>query len=78
MGWRRPEKPGRFDMLPLVLQANGEDPEWFEIPKELILEVPFSHPEYVSGYTDPIMIAILSFTSRSETRESYFNNLNLP
>jgi len=26
---------GMFDVLPQVLQANGGDPEWFEIPKEL-------------------------------------------
>ncbi|NP_001098407.1 nitric oxide synthase 2a, inducible [Danio rerio] len=44
LGWK--PKYGRFDVLPLVLQANGEDPEVFEIPPELILEVPIEHPEY--------------------------------
>ncbi|ELU07755.1 hypothetical protein CAPTEDRAFT_193123 [Capitella teleta] len=34
-----------FDVLPLVLQADGQDPEMFEIPKEIILEVELSHPE---------------------------------
>ncbi|XP_062872313.1 nitric oxide synthase, inducible-like [Trichomycterus rosablanca] len=44
LGWK--PKYGLFDVLPLVLQANGEDPELFEIPPELILEVEMEHPEY--------------------------------
>ncbi|XP_051525726.1 nitric oxide synthase 2a, inducible [Myxocyprinus asiaticus] len=44
LGWK--PKYGRFDVLPLVLQANGEDPELFDIPSELILEVPIEHPQY--------------------------------
>ncbi|KAI2664471.1 Nitric oxide synthase, inducible [Labeo rohita] len=36
LGWK--PKYGRFDVLPLVLQANGEDPEVFDVPPELILE----------------------------------------
>ncbi|CAM4539437.1 unnamed protein product [Leuciscus chuanchicus] len=44
LGWK--PKNGHFDVLPLVLQANGEDPELFDIPSELILEVPIEHPEY--------------------------------
>lgn len=42
LGWK--PKDTRFDILPLVLQANGHDPEYFDIPSELILEVPISHP----------------------------------
>ncbi|XP_038631288.1 nitric oxide synthase, brain-like [Scyliorhinus canicula] len=42
LGWK-PDR-SRFTILPLVLQANGEDPELFEIPPELILEVPIRHP----------------------------------
>uniref|UniRef100_A0A8B9J807 Nitric oxide synthase n=1 Tax=Astyanax mexicanus TaxID=7994 RepID=A0A8B9J807_ASTMX len=44
LGWT--PKYGLFDVLPLVLQANGEDPELFEIPPELILEVEMEHPHY--------------------------------
>ncbi|XP_078535483.1 nitric oxide synthase, inducible [Lissotriton helveticus] len=44
LGWK--PKYGRFDVLPLVLQANGQDPEVFEIPPEAILEVPMEHPKY--------------------------------
>ncbi|XP_038647078.1 nitric oxide synthase, brain [Scyliorhinus canicula] len=43
-GWKGPK--GRFDILPLLLQANGNDPELFEMPPELILEVPFKHPKF--------------------------------
>ncbi|EDV29685.1 uncharacterized protein TRIADDRAFT_19964 [Trichoplax adhaerens] len=43
-GWRG--NGGMFDVLPLLLQANGTEPHLFEIPEELILEVPISHPEY--------------------------------
>ncbi|WAR01184.1 NOS1-like protein [Mya arenaria] len=44
LGWKG--KGTRFDVLPLVLQANGHDPELFEIPPELILEVHFKHPKF--------------------------------
>ncbi|KAL7832163.1 hypothetical protein AOLI_G00297110 [Acnodon oligacanthus] len=44
LGWT--PKYGPFDVLPLVLQANGADPELFEIPPELILEVQMEHPQY--------------------------------
>lgn len=33
-----------FDVLPLVIQVNGEEPKWYEIPKEKVLEVPIRHP----------------------------------
>ncbi|XP_078067325.1 nitric oxide synthase 1-like [Mustelus asterias] len=42
LGWKPDRR--RFTVLPLVLQVNGEDPELFEIPPELILEVPIQHP----------------------------------
>ncbi|XP_059507248.1 nitric oxide synthase 1-like [Stegostoma tigrinum] len=44
LGWK--PKRSRFTVLPLVLQANGENPRLFEIPPELILEVPIQHPHY--------------------------------
>ncbi|VDI59533.1 nitric-oxide synthase, brain [Mytilus galloprovincialis] len=46
MGWK--PKFGMFDVLPLILQANGMDPEMFEIPAELIFEVPIKHPKFPS------------------------------
>ncbi|XP_070800704.1 nitric oxide synthase 3 isoform X2 [Pituophis catenifer annectens] len=41
-GWHPPY--GRFDVLPLLLQAPDEDPELFVLPPELVLEVPITHP----------------------------------
>ncbi|RCU47147.1 nitric oxide synthase oxygenase [Haloplanus salinus] len=35
-----------FDVLPLVIQVGDDEPELFEIPDELVLEVPLVHPEY--------------------------------
>ena len=50
MGWRGDQS--QFDILPLVLQANGKDPELFDIPPELVLQVHFKHPKlvYMSEY----------------------------
>ncbi|KAM8966694.1 nitric oxide synthase 3 isoform 2-T2 [Pelodytes ibericus] len=44
LGWK--PKGGRFDVLPLLLQANGDDPKLYEIPPELVMEVPLRHPTY--------------------------------
>ncbi|XP_065334275.1 nitric oxide synthase-like protein isoform X3 [Cloeon dipterum] len=44
LGWKG--KHTRFDVLPLVLSANGHDPEYFDIPPDLIMEVPLTHPTY--------------------------------
>ena len=35
-----------FDILPLVLQMPGEQPRFFELPPDSVLEVPITHPEY--------------------------------
>ncbi|XP_071508919.1 nitric oxide synthase 3-like [Diadema antillarum] len=43
LGWRSART--RFDILPLVLQVNGDDPEVFDIPPELVHEVELVHPE---------------------------------
>ncbi|MEE6468760.1 hypothetical protein FKM82_008371 [Ascaphus truei] len=44
LGWK--PRYERFETVPWVLQANGQDPELFEIPPELIAEVSFEHPKY--------------------------------
>lgn len=44
LGWKG--KGTNFDVLPLVVQINQNDPVLFNIPEELILEVPIRHPEY--------------------------------
>jgi nitric oxide synthase oxygenase domain/subunit len=42
-GWQSART--QFDVLPLVLQADGEDPEMFLIPEEIILQVNLKHPK---------------------------------
>ncbi len=43
LGWKSERTD--FDVLPMVIQVDGGDPKWFEIPEDLILEVPIRHPE---------------------------------
>ncbi|MBP2475615.1 nitric-oxide synthase [Crossiella equi] len=45
MGYRSPAKPGRFDLLPLVVETVDEGPKLFSVPREAVLEVPVTHPE---------------------------------
>jgi nitric-oxide synthase len=45
LGW--PGGPGTpFDLLPLVVEAPGEPPRLFDLPRDAVLEVPLSHPRY--------------------------------
>ncbi|MBM7715104.1 nitric-oxide synthase [Bacillus thermophilus] len=48
MGWRGNKTP--FDILPLVVQEYGEEPKLYEIPKEMVKEVPITHPE-LTGFS---------------------------
>ena len=44
IGWKG--QGTNFDVLPLIVQINQTKPKLFEIPTELIMEVPICHPEY--------------------------------
>ena len=44
-GWRG-GKGTPFDILPLVIQMPGQPPRVFELPNDIVLEVPLSHPDY--------------------------------
>lgn len=44
LGWKPPGTA--WDILPLVVSAEGKDPEYFDIPREIIMEVKMTHPEY--------------------------------
>lgn len=44
-GWTK-ESRTRFDLLPLIIQIGEREPKWFEIPAEIVMEVPLSHPRY--------------------------------
>ena len=43
LGWK--PKLIEFEILPLVLQASGQEPEYFEIPSDLAYECEFVHPK---------------------------------
>ncbi|XP_039746679.1 nitric oxide synthase-like protein isoform X1 [Pararge aegeria] len=44
LGWKPPRTA--WDILPLVLSANGKDPDYFEIPRELVMEIHMTHPTH--------------------------------
>lgn len=44
LGWQGcPQGP--FDVLPLVIDTPDDKPRFFELPRELVLEVPITHPD---------------------------------
>lgn len=43
LGWK--SKKTDYDLLPLVFSVDDQAPRWVEIPKEIVLEVPITHPE---------------------------------
>lgn len=64
LGWTG--EGGTWDVLPLVVSANGEDPVYFKIPEDLIMRVPIVHPKYerikelgLQWFAVPIISSIL-------------------
>jgi len=45
LGWPGREEPGRFDLLPLIVQEAGATPRWYQLPVGAVLEVPLQHPD---------------------------------
>lgn len=43
LGWQGEGTP--YDVLPLIIQAQGQAPEWYTVPREEIVEVMIEHPE---------------------------------
>jgi nitric-oxide synthase, bacterial len=46
LGWPGGRPPGRFDLLPLLVQEAGAPVTMHEIPADAVLEVAIEHPEY--------------------------------
>ncbi|MGB2570046.1 nitric oxide synthase oxygenase [Micromonospora citrea] len=46
LGWRAPPVPGRFDLLPWVIETAQEEPTVLDVPRELVREVALSHPDH--------------------------------
>ncbi|WP_200892523.1 nitric oxide synthase oxygenase [Aliterella atlantica] len=44
LGWQG--QGTQFDILPLIIQMPKQKPQWFELPKAVVLEVPIVHPEH--------------------------------
>lgn len=42
LGWKGPP-PGRFNLLPLVIEMNGAI-QWHDLPPGVVLEIPIRHP----------------------------------
>jgi nitric-oxide synthase, bacterial len=51
LGWPGPRQPGRFDVLPVLIQAPASPPTWHELPSDTVLEVPLHHPD-LSWFAD--------------------------
>jgi len=45
LGWNKVDRTA-YDYLPIIIQLPGREPHVFEIPPEIILDVPLSHPQY--------------------------------
>jgi nitric-oxide synthase len=45
-GWMSGEEHGPFDLLPLLLEAPGYEPELFELPPDLRVTVDITHNNY--------------------------------
>ena len=46
LGWKPPESPSQFDILPLLISGPGQAPQCFPLSREAVLEVPLVHPEF--------------------------------
>jgi nitric-oxide synthase, bacterial len=46
LGWPSPQPRSRFDLLPLIVQADGAPASWHEVPADAVLEVPLVHPDF--------------------------------
>ncbi|MGP1909602.1 nitric oxide synthase oxygenase [Metabacillus sp. JX24] len=44
LGWKG--KGTAYDLLPLVIEVAGGAPVWYEIPDEIVMQVPITHPDY--------------------------------
>jgi len=59
LGWKGAGT--QFDVLPLVLSAPSEPPQFFEIPKELVLEVAITHPQLVVYIYETLLFCVDCF-----------------
>jgi nitric-oxide synthase len=46
LGWQPSGAPGRFDVLPWVIETAEDEPHCYDVPSSAVLEVPLRHPRY--------------------------------
>lgn len=51
-GWKPPRKRTRWDILPLIAMAEGDQPYMAELPPELCRTVSISHPRFEREFRD--------------------------
>ena len=78
LGWA--PKNGAFDLLPIVIKKEGEDPAWKEIPDEIITLVSIEHPNIkaisdlkLKWYSTPIISNMTLEVGGIEFMASPFN-----
>ncbi|QMV45235.1 nitric oxide synthase [Cohnella cholangitidis] len=49
LGWQG--AGSKYDVLPIVIQMNGQQPKWFPIPNDYVKEVELVHPE-IEGFAE--------------------------
>lgn len=79
LGWQPPAQPGRFDLLPLMVQAQGRL-RWYELPRRLVLEVPLRHSRHrwfeklgLKWYAVPALADMILATGREAYSCAPFN-----
>jgi nitric oxide synthase oxygenase domain/subunit len=50
LGWTPPEPKSRWDVLPLVAMAEGDEPAWGDLPSEFMKPINIRHPEYPADF----------------------------
>lgn len=45
-GWKPPQNPSAFDLLPIAIRMPGKSEQWYELPRHEVLEVPLRHPRF--------------------------------
>lgn len=46
LGWQPPVERSPFDVLPLMIETSAEEVQFFDIPAEVVLEIPIEHHTY--------------------------------
>jgi nitric-oxide synthase len=46
LGWQPPPQRGPWDLLPWVIETATEEPRPMSVPRQAVLEVPITHPDY--------------------------------